>query len=177
MYGLEGLASLSTDIGKAIEEGRKAIKRLADDLALAEIYPEEIESEKEAEARRAMEALMGEAVTFEQMQEIKEDMGSAPDPVYLQWDRQYWKEAADLYRGKIEAAFRAFFGTMTNEKARQAMKHRKQLPSEVGFPDLRCCATCRHSTPLTKPPSPECCGCIQGGECTKWEDAGGEEYD
>lgn len=40
---------------------------------------------------------------------------------------------------------------------------------------VKSCATCRHHTPLIMPVSPECCGCIQGGECTKWEPAGGKD--
>ncbi len=40
----------------------------------------------------------------------------------------------------------------------------------------KCCSTCRHHGPLGAPITAACAGCIQGGECTKWEDAGGETH-
>ena len=41
--------------------------------------------------------------------------------------------------------------------------------------EKRCCATCRHHTGLGEENSYRCNGCLKDGECTKWEDAGGEE--
>lgn len=42
---------------------------------------------------------------------------------------------------------------------------------------IRCCMTCKHERPISAPVAPECCGCIKGGACTKWEAAGGVDDD
>lgn len=33
----------------------------------------------------------------------------------------------------------------------------------------RCCGTCRHRTPIGTSIPYACAGCIQCGECTKWQ--------
>jgi len=40
-----------------------------------------------------------------------------------------------------------------------------------------CCATCKHRHPLGASIHYLCIGCIQDGECTKWEHAGGDTDD
>ena len=40
---------------------------------------------------------------------------------------------------------------------------------------IRCCATCRHRRKLGEDIKSACVGCLKNGECTKWEDAGGED--
>ena len=42
-------------------------------------------------------------------------------------------------------------------------------------PMQRSCATCKHARPLGAAKPWPCVDCIKGGECTRWEDAGGEE--
>lgn len=41
----------------------------------------------------------------------------------------------------------------------------------------RCCATCKHNTPIAATIPSACADCIISGECTRWEDAGGEEHE
>lgn len=41
----------------------------------------------------------------------------------------------------------------------------------------RCCATCKYHLPLSASIHYLCIGCIQNGECTKWEPAGGDLND
>lgn len=41
----------------------------------------------------------------------------------------------------------------------------------------RCCATCSHYGPIDASIPYFCADCIQDGECTRWEDAGGEDHE
>lgn len=92
-------------------------------------------------------------------------------------ERAGWRSAAAFARSKMASRVQAFARQMEHQKARQAMKRRKLMHSESSFPDLRACATCRHHRPIGAPIPSACCGCIQGGECTKWEHDGGKEND
>ena len=51
------------------------------------------------------------------------------------------------------------------------------LPVAMSEKNTRACATCRHHIPIGAQIHYHCVGCIQGGACTKWEDAGGEEHE
>ena len=98
----------------------------------------------------------------------------SPEQVDLERERHFWNDASILEHEQIAAMMKALSAEMAEENARQVMKRRKLLPAEGSFPDLRCCATCRHQTPIGAEIRPACCGCIVGGECTKWEEAGGD---
>jgi len=93
-------------------------------------------------------------------------------------NRKNWKEAAYLSEEQAAAMMKAIEGELADQAARQAMKRRKLMHADSSFPDgMRCCATCRHHAPIGAEIRSACCGCIIGGDCTKWEPAGGDTDD
>lgn len=140
-------------------------------------WPEEI-VEACREATEGIEALLDKLLGFgtpSPMEELAALAVPGYCPTPREIERAGWQNAAALARSRMAARAQAFARQMMQQKARQAMKRRKLMHSESSFPDLRVCATCKHRRPMGVTKPPPCTGCIKGGECTRWEDAGGED--
>ena len=77
----------------------------------------------------------GDDIPFDVMLEKLKELDRKPDPDVLRQAAMFWGEDAQLFSEKMAARQNEVVRAMENESARQAMKRRKLLYSEGGFPD------------------------------------------